>query len=1587
MKKRVLSFVLTMTMLLALLPAGLVSVAATQPQAGKILYDCGYGLTIIDDTVYSVGDEVCLKDDLRGQLQHDGLYDVTFYGWEIDEVTYQPGDRIPMSETGLVAHAVWVRAVCVDANATGENADGSREHPFNDPDEAYLYLIQLADDSNSSYDAIAFYLLSDVEWIIDDYVTTTNFEYDDTILLYGTLKTDSNTGNTYYDYYCFRMRGVDLPVLFTAASDDTVLQFTDPQETKMVTYFNVYGEVLFDGITMKMNTKQNTRFLPMRGATFGMRFTIAGVTESQRTGVAGSYGIFLDFTSQSSAHLCQRVYGGIYQYIIYGHSNASYSSEIFVGTVDSRVVVGRINGANSTMKSTDLLHLYNCYLPDGLIIGALDNYGNVSCYNKVTAILYAGAKVNNIYDFGSANTANNPNYLANVKRNLIFDGFSGGVKWNHLPLTNNSTANGLDAIVLKNGAQVKITGVSPTVRDGGTLSIEQGSSFASESLLPVGVSMVDGKEVALPYGILENGVEYTFEKNLWLATFGDTLGCSIRVKEPYGLRFGFEMDSAVAEALTGRTVLRRGVLMVPEVLLTSQALTRETQNIIDVNAPLPISPDKPNQFTGCLVDSLESPNVAWLDIWANVIFLSRGYLLLDDGGVIYTDVIRNSIQNVWDILDSKSEFDENDDWSDFVGVEVKNETGVTDITSRAYYPDAYKFLSELETLRKAVGKDVKNKTLIRSELGRLLADCTDLGLYSDYYHQTFATAGNTYFGAKEETNPIGGGVGYVSGISGAATYTVTDDNTLKAALDKAKSGDIILVSGDITIDLADFILAGDPEGFDGSKPGYTKIEYQFTVPAGVTLMGERGTNGKKGAVLKTTSYVENMFFMEEGSRMSGLVLMGPDQATDDSIGGENLSGAIKVIGDNVKIDNCEIAGFYRSFVVAREVVGLTFENNYFHHCLGNTTGVAIDLYNTDAVISGNLFTNLRRIASIGGKESDVVFSGNVESSNDETTLILLRVSGGLDLSYPSMRQSISTLTVEHNAFFSKANPFYFGGLVQKVFTLTNNWFVYPESAYSDNQLLPGGSAFALATKRGVAQNNLFGVSSPVVLSKDLAFDEVPEDGRFGSYSAAVGIAVSLPDAKVNAKANLSYSQKLQAPVLSASYYSDNADLPYTTLENLIASCESGSDAQIIQGIEQIMQGIGCYSNFLSWKDNGNISMEVYGQTYGAYEYNDEPFAGGVGYSEIFTTGDYIVTNETELRAALEVAKSGEVIFIPGYVQMELGDANQGICKTLNIPQGVTLASNRGYVYPDGTISTGALLTTSVFSSTPMITVAMPDIRITGLTIQGPDPGQHLAHHKRSFTTYSETTHGHAYYYQLRTVTGVQVTADNFRFDNCEISAFNNVAIALRPKNSGVAIVNAKIHNNYIHHNQINGLGYGVSLTKAYCEVYSNYFNYNRHSIAGSGYPDSGYKAFCNVEFGASLSTYFDMHGGYDRNKTYVEEFAGEYVEIYHNTFLGDREPFNLRGFPTSHRTFEYNICYLPFDSYGKIKYTGVDENGESIIWLNGNRLTHYWYRDVLVTNNYIGKNIWNAKQSPVMMDHGYGDNYNSTPDGWGSLVS
>jgi len=307
-------------------------------------------------------------------------------------------------------------------------------------------------------------------------------------------------------------------------------------------------------------------------------------------------------------------------------------------------------------------------------------------------------------------------------------------------------------------------------------------------------------------------------------------------------------------------------------------------------------------------------------------------------------------------------------------------------------------------------------------------------------------------------------------------------------------------------------------------------------------------------------------------------------------------------------------------------------------------------------------------------------------------------------------------------------------------------------------------------------------------------------------------------------------------------------------------------------------------------DIGQTSIERNGVRYGADDDARGPIGGGAGYVDVVTTGDVTVHSIDELLAALTDAKAVQTIFIPGDVELDMTARIYIEEAFIALPEGVTLASDRGH---NG--SPGAHILSLALQTKGIIRPTGPGARVTGIRLQGPNPNRHLDHHHRSFAE----GRGHEYYYKLPTSDGIISDQDRTRVDNCEISGFSLGGVNLKHG------VDNHVHHCHIHHCQYQGLGYGVCIDIATVTIERNLFNYNRHSIAGTGRENSGYIARHNVELGESLSHCFDMHGGRDREDG--TDVAGSKIEIHHNTFrVPNKTPIVIRGTPTEPAEVHHN---------------------------------------------------------------------------------
>ncbi|MFC6099480.1 hypothetical protein [Olivibacter domesticus] len=291
---------------------------------------------------------------------------------------------------------------------------------------------------------------------------------------------------------------------------------------------------------------------------------------------------------------------------------------------------------------------------------------------------------------------------------------------------------------------------------------------------------------------------------------------------------------------------------------------------------------------------------------------------------------------------------------------------------------------------------------------------------------------------------------------------------------------------------------------------------------------------------------------------------------------------------------------------------------------------------------------------------------------------------------------------------------------------------------------------------------------------------------------------------------------------------------------------------------------------------------------------DGEYVGGLNngtpvYKNIVNKRTYNVKNKTELIDALKRSKRGEVVYIKDDAVIDLSNV-----KKLIIPGGVTLASGRG----KGN-SKGALLFTKTNGTRPLIGTGGNDIRITGIRIEGPDTeiyakGNALAGKSAEDLKKNRLNYYRKNMYGVPVSDGVTSWHQNLEIDNCELYGWTYGAIHLRGKG-----VRSNIHHNYIHHNQRFGLGYGVVLDGSTALIKANLFDFNRHSVAGTGRKNTGYEVCYNKFMENNNGTWaIDMHGGKDRNDG--TDLAGSDLLIHNNTIrLNDGAlAVVIRGIPS-----------------------------------------------------------------------------------------
>ncbi len=774
------------------------------------------------------------------------------------------------------------------------------------------------------------------------------------------------------------------------------------------------------------------------------------------------------------------------------------------------------------------------------------------------------------------------------------------------------------------------------------------------------------------------------------------------------------------------------------------------------------------------------------------------------------------------------------------------------VVSASMYMDQYDIHRMLEVILYSSENELMSDDEIISALEDLMHKMQLSDLYFNNSHMiNTKLKGRTVGAVKNELGlPIGGGHGYPI-IKGEYTYTVNNADQLKAAAAQAKSGDVIWIENGSKIDMTSLTIAEN---------------YTMVLNEGVTLASDRGVDGSLGGIIFTTA-VRSKPLIEAAANVtiSGVVIQGGDP-NERKYPIPSKGAGVSVVGSGFKMENCEVSGFAFASVEILTGENHVISHNYIHHNRSLQSGYGIFVDDASVVIDSNLF-NYNRISVLGSgaKNCSMEVTNNVEMGTClDHAIQMNELKKGKEIS------SGDSLIIKNNTFFNDTSPVKVTVIPQNGITIADNYFGLALDEYDNSYFYGEESEFLYVV---VFENNAYGL-----------LEKIKTDEEKIDY-------LSLHTAEMKT-----------TNIMSRLFFGDVVKVYGMVRDAYIAMDNKDENVKLTDVLHKAIRTIEQFEE-QAYEYLDKPYVEMNGDIYGVIV-DDNPLGGGNGYKDIITTGDYIVETSKELIQALMYAKSGEVIFVKGDAVIDLTT----ITASLIIPEGVTLASDRGY-----NNSPGALIYSDAFVS-PMFT-ARGNVRITGLTLRGADWERRMDHHARAFS--GTNAPGSTYFYLLKTINGIYCNSSNLTIDNCELSGFSHAAIYV-PNGTG-----HHFHHNYMHHNQRHGLGYCVTHGTAYSVIEYNLLNANRHDLAATGAPNSGYVARHNLQLGTSLSHCFDVHGGRDRNDG--TNIAGELILMHNNVFLSDQHPYWIRGIPTELQDFYNNIVYYPLEKFNAAKLYGAND--------------------------------------------------------------
>lgn len=263
--------------------------------------------------------------------------------------------------------------------------------------------------------------------------------------------------------------------------------------------------------------------------------------------------------------------------------------------------------------------------------------------------------------------------------------------------------------------------------------------------------------------------------------------------------------------------------------------------------------------------------------------------------------------------------------------------------------------------------------------------------------------------------------------------------------------------------------------------------------------------------------------------------------------------------------------------------------------------------------------------------------------------------------------------------------------------------------------------------------------------------------------------------------------------------------------------------------------------------------------------------GGDSYTNKVRPGDadYTVSTKSGLQNALNGASSGEVVYVDGDADIDMGESKY------TIPSGVTLASDRGVNgAPGGRVYS---------NGSPWGILSMQDgSRISGLRVEGP---------RTDWYTRGELEHG------------IEVAGTDCEVDNCEVYNWGWACVRCAGTSN-----NTHVHHCDIYGGYESGSGYGVATTSSnYTLIEWNHFADCRHATEST---DGSKTVRNNHVTGEAISHIFDQHPSGHRVEVYnntvepvqqaddnkkapavaIRDVPTEIAEIHHNWFFNPEEP-------------------------------------------------------------------------------------------------